>query len=125
MPDMRKFAILLVLVTAAARVAHALPNGVTAELQIDQEQYMPEEDMQVKVRIVNRSGQPVFLGADKQWITFNVIGEHEYIVPKLGEMEVKKPLTLLSGQEVTLEFHPTPYFNFRRPGRYRLWATIN
>jgi len=124
MPAMRKFAILLVLLTAAVRCAQAQPNGVTAELQIDQDQYLPDEDVQLKVRIVNRSGQPVVLGTTKQWITFDVIGEHEYVVPKLGEMQVLSPFTLLSGQAVTREFNPTPYFGFRRSGRYRLGAII-
>jgi len=123
MRDMRKFAILLVLLTAA-HVAQAQPNGVTAELQIEQDQYLPDEDMPVKVRIVNRSGQPVVLGVDKQWITFDIVGEHEYVVPKLAEMEVRGPFTLLSGQAVTKAFNPTPYFNFRRTGRYRLGAIV-
>jgi hypothetical protein len=122
---MRKFAILLVLLAAATLPAAAQPNGVTAELQIDQDQFMPAEDVPVKVRIVNRSGQPVVLGTDKHWITFSVIGEHEYLVPKLGEMEVLGPFTLLSGQAVTREFNPTPYFGFRRTGRYHLGAIIN
>jgi hypothetical protein len=124
MEGMRKFAILLVLLTAAAHSAHAQANGVTAELQLDQGQYLPDEDLQLKVRIVNRSGQPVVLGTDKQWITCDVIGEHEYVVPKLGEMQVMSPFTLLSGQSVTREFNPTPYFGFRRMGRYRLGAII-
>jgi hypothetical protein len=124
MRGMRKFAILLVLLAAATRSAQAQPNGVTAELQIDQDHYLPDEDVLVKVRIVNRSGQPVVLGTDKQWITFDVIGEHEYIVPKLGEMQVFSPFTLLSGQAVTREFNPTPYFGYRRMGRYRLGAII-
>jgi len=121
---MRKFAILLVLITAATHCAQAQLNGLTAELLIDQDQFLPEEDVPVKVRIVNRSGQPVVLGTDKQWITFNVIGEHEYVVPKLGEMQVQSPFTLLSGQTVTREFNPTPYFGYRRMGRYRLGAII-
>ena len=121
---MRKFAILLLLLTAATHSARAQPNGVTAELQIDQDQYLPDEDVQVKVRIVNRSGQTVALGTDKQWITFDIVGEHSYVVPKLAEMPVKNPVTLLSGQSVALEYNPTPYFGFRRMGRYRLGAII-
>jgi hypothetical protein len=124
MQGMRKFAILLVLLTAATHGARAQHTGVTAELQLDQDQFLAEEDVPVKVRIVNRSGQPVVLGTDKQWITFDVVGEHDYVVPKLGEMQVQSPFTLLSGQAVTREFNPTPYFSYRRMGRYRLGAII-
>jgi hypothetical protein len=124
MQGMRKFAILWVVLAAASHCAHAQPNGVTAELQIDTDQFLPDEDVPVKVRIVNRSGQSLVLGSDKQWITFDIVGEHSYVVPKLGEMPVASPFTLLSGQAVTREFNPTPYFGFRRTGRYRLGAII-
>ena len=39
MQGMRKFAILLVLLTAAAQSALAQLNGVSAELQIDKDQF--------------------------------------------------------------------------------------
>jgi hypothetical protein len=109
---------------AAVPPAQAQPNGVTAELQLDQEQYLPDEDLQLKVRIVNRSGQPIVLGEDNQWISFEFMGEREYLVSKLGDMPVKGAFTLLSGQAVTREFNPTPYFGFRRAGHYNVGATI-
>jgi hypothetical protein len=121
---MRKLAILLILWAAAIPAAYSQPNGVTAELQLDQDQYLPDEDLQVKVRIVNRSGQTVVLGEDDQWITFEFMGEREYVVPKLSEMPVKGPFTLQSGQSVTREFNPTPYFGFRHAGRYSVAAII-
>jgi hypothetical protein len=120
----RKFATLLVLLSAAAQGLQAQPNGVTAELRLGQDQYLPDEDVRLQVTIANRSGQPVVLGTDNQWIAFNIVGEHEYVVPKQGEMPVQSPFTLQSGQSVTREFNPTPYFRFREPGRYSLSATI-
>src|SRR5580658_5238651 len=121
---MRKLAILLVLLSAGARFAQAQLNGVTAELKLVQDQYLPDEELQLKVVIANRSGQPVVLGLDNQWITFSVVGEHEYVVPKQGEMPVQGPFTLPSGQVLSRAFNPTPYFGFRQPGRYTLGATI-
>ena len=121
---MRKFAILLLLLTTATHCARAQRTGLTAELQLDQDQFLSDEDVPLKVRIINRSGQPVVLGTAKQWITFDVVGEHDYVVAKLGEMQVQSPFTLLSGQAVTREFNPTPYFGYRRMGRYRLGAII-
>jgi hypothetical protein len=121
---MRKFAILLILLAAAVPPALAQPNGVTAELQLDQDQYLPDEDLQLRVRIVNRSGQPLVLGADNEWISFQIMGEREYVVSKLGDMPVKGPFTLLSGQTVTRAFNPTPYFGFRRAGHYSIAAII-
>jgi apolipoprotein N-acyltransferase len=124
MGGMRKFAMLVVFLAVAVLPAQAQPNGVTAELQLDQDQYLPDEDLPLEVRIVNRSGQTVVLGMDDQWITFQIMGERDYVVSKLKDMPVKGPFTLLSGQAVTREFNPTPYFGFRRAGRYSLGAII-
>jgi hypothetical protein len=121
---MRKLAILIVFMSVAVRSAQGQFAGVTAELQLGQDQYLADEDVQLKVVIANRSGQPVVFGADNQWITFSVVGEHEYVVPKQGEMPVQGLFTLLSGQTVTRVFNPTPYFAFRRPGRYSIAAAI-
>jgi hypothetical protein len=122
---MRKLAILLVLLAATLLRVQAQPGGVSADLQIDQSQYLVDEDLLVKVRVFNRSGQTVTLGGDEDWRTFEVLGEREAIMPKLGEMKVKAPFTLLSGQTVTKEFNLTPYFGFRKPGRYSVGAVIN
>jgi hypothetical protein len=113
------------LLFAALLPARAQLNGVTAQLQLEQNQYMPDEDLQLKVRITNRSGQTVALGQDNQWITFEIVGERDRLVSKQGEMPVKEPFTLLSGQEAARPFNPTPYFDFRRPGRYHIGAVIN
>lgn len=115
---------LLVLLAAAAPFAQAQPNGVTAELQLDQDQYLPGEDLPLTVRIVNRSGQTITLGDDNDWINFEFMGQHQSVVAKLTEMPVKGPFTLLSGQAVTKAFNPTPYFGFRHPGVYTLGAII-
>jgi hypothetical protein len=121
---MRKIALFLVLLTAASHPVCGQPNGVTAELQLDQNQYLPAEDMQLKVRITNRSGQPVAFGQDNQWIAFDIVAERGPVIFKYAEMPVKGPFTLLSGQEAVRSFNPTPYFNFRRPGLYRISALI-
>jgi hypothetical protein len=121
---MRKFAILLILLAAAVPSAVAQLNGVTVELDLDQNTYLPDEDLQLKVRIVNRSGQPLVLGEDNEWITFEVMGEHGFVASKLGDVPVKGPFTLQSGQAITKEFNPTPYFDFRRANLYSLGAII-
>jgi hypothetical protein len=113
------------LFAAAVHPVHGQLNGVTAQLQLDQNQYLPDEDLQLKVRITNRSGQPVAFGQDNQWLTFDVVAEKDSVVSRQGEMQVKGPFTLLSGQDVARPFNPTPYFNFRHPGRYRISAIIN
>jgi hypothetical protein len=121
---MRKFAMALLLLAAAVPCAWAQNNGVTAYLELGQDQYLPDEDVQLKVRIINRSGQPITLGEGNDWISFEVLGEHQTVMSKLGEMPVKGPFTLQSGEAITKEFNPTPYFDFRHPGTYTIGAII-
>ncbi len=122
---MRKFAVLFVLLCAVAQSVMAQLNGVTLDLDLDQQQYLSGEDVRASLTIVNRSGQPLILGATTNWITFDVVGEHEYVVHKLAEMPVKQAFTLLTGQTIVREFNITPYFDFRKPGRYALRAVVS
>jgi hypothetical protein len=123
----RPLFLLVLLAVAAATAARAQVSsvsGVTAELVLDQDQYLPDEDLQLKVRITNRSGQPLTLGQDDSWINFDLVGEKSFLVAKLANMPVAGQFTLLSGQTGSRVLNPTPYFDFRRPGRYRIGATI-
>ncbi len=124
MATMKRIALLAALLGVAAGTARAQFSGITAQLQLTQDQFLPDEDLQLKVRITNRSGQPVSFGRDNNWITFNIMGEKNYLVPKISEMPVIGEFTLLSGQTGTRELNPTPFFDFRRPGHYRIGATI-
>lgn len=121
---MKRFAFLLALLTLAAIPARAQFNGVTAEIVLAQDQYLPGEDLQLKVKIYNRSGQPVTFGLDNNWISFDIVGENNFVVAKTGVMPVKGEFTLLSGQSGALKLNPTPYFDFRAPGGYRIGAMV-
>ena len=121
---MKRIALLLALFAVAAGPARAQFSGVTAELQLAQDQYLPDEDLQLKVKITNRSGQPVVFGRDNNWITFNIVGENNFLVAKTSEMPVSGEFTLLSGQSGARALNLTPYFDFRRQGHYRIGATI-
>ncbi|MGO8700076.1 MAG: hypothetical protein ACLQVY_20500 [Limisphaerales bacterium] len=121
---LRRLLLLGLLATVAATSVRAQVSGVAAELVLDQHQYLPDEDLQLKVRITNRSGQPLTLGQDDSWISFEIVGEKSYLVAKLAPMPVAGEFTLLSGQVGTRALNPTPYFDFRRPGHYRIGASV-
>jgi hypothetical protein len=121
---MRKIGLLAALALLAAWSALAQQNGVTAELLLAQDQYLPNEDLQLKVRISNHSGQTITLGADNDWISMSITGENKSPCARLGEMPVKGEFSLRSGEFGKLPLNPTPYFDFRRPGRYSITATI-
>jgi hypothetical protein len=107
-----------------ASPVRAQVSGVTAELQLGQNQYLPAEDLQLKVRITNRSGQPLTLGQDNSWITFDISSDNNIVVPKTGEVPVKGEFALQSGQTGIRPLNPAPYYDFRRPGHYRIGATV-
>ena len=47
-------------------------SAVTAEVTLEQDQFLPNEDVRVAVRVTNRSGQPLQLGKENDWITFSI-----------------------------------------------------
>jgi len=121
---MKKIGLLAALALLAASTVQAQLNGVTAELKLDQDQYLPGEDLQLKVRIMNRSGQEITLGADNDWIAMSITGENNAPCAKLGDMPLQSEFSLLSGEVGTKSLNPTPYYAFRRLGRYRISARI-
>jgi hypothetical protein len=121
---MKRIGLLAVLALLATSTVQAQLNGVTAELQLDQDQYLPGEDLQLKLRILNRSGQPITLGADNDWIIMSITGENGVPCARLGVMPVQGEFSLLSGQVGTKALNPTPYFDYRGMGRYRITAKI-
>ena len=123
-PRMKRIGLLAALALLAAWPAQAQLNGVTAELKLDQDQYLPGEDLQLKVRVMNRSGQEITLGADNDWISMSIFGDNNVPCAKLGEMPVKGEFSLLSGEVGTQSLNPTPYFDFRHLGRYRVTARV-
>ncbi len=122
---MKQVGLLAALILLAAFNTHAQVYGVTAELKLDQDEYLPDEDMQLKVRVINRSGQEITLGADNSWLVLDVSQENNAPCARLGgDMPVQGEFSLQSGEAGTRTVNPTPYYDFRQLGRYRITATI-
>ncbi|MEJ0090615.1 MAG: hypothetical protein WDM80_12850 [Limisphaerales bacterium] len=97
---------------------------VAVEVTTDQLEFLPSETMAVAVRITNRSGQPLHLGADPHWLTFTVESGDGFIVVKNGEVPVLGEFDLGSSQVATKRVNIESYFGLMRPGRYRVIATV-
>ena len=97
---------------------------VTVELKFDQEQFLPSESVPVAVKITNRSGQPLHLGADPDWLTFTVEAAEGFVVIKNAEVPVVGEFDLESAQEAVKRVDLQPYFAMTKPGRYRVIATL-
>jgi hypothetical protein len=123
--SMRKIVALIALMLVGATVSNAAPNGVSVEVSLEQNQFLPGEDNVVAVRITNVSGRDIELGQDNQWLSFTVQSDRGTVVPRSGEVPVSGKFTLHSAQVGTRRVNIAPYFNFNGPGRYRVTATVN
>ena len=97
---------------------------VEVELSLDQEQFLPSESLPVAVKISNRSGQQIHLGAEADWLTFNVEAVDGFVVIKSAEVPVTGAFDLETGQLGIKRVDLQPYFNLTKPGRYRIIATL-
>ena len=98
---------------------------VNVDLTLEQEQFLPSEAVPLAVKITNRSGQQLHLGADADWLTFNVEADDSYVVIKNAEVPVTGAFELETGQLGIKRVDLQPYFTITKPGRYHVTATLH
>jgi hypothetical protein len=119
-------AALSILALALISLFSAQAQVVTAQVTLEQEQYLPGESLPVTVRIVNNSGQPLHLGADAKWLTFNVeSADNNFVVTKIADPPVTGEFDLGSSEVATKRLDLAPYFTMTHAGRYRVAATVH
>jgi hypothetical protein len=100
---------------------------LTVEVVLDQEQYLRDEALVVKVRITNRSGQTLQLGTDNQWLSFSIESLEQTTagaVARIAEVPVQGEFSLESAQVATRQVNVTPWFDISQAGRYQVAATV-
>ena len=98
---------------------------VDVKVVLDQDQFLPSETLPLAVRITNRSGQTLHLGADPAWLTFSVESDDGFIVTKNSEVPVLGEFDLGSSKVATKRVDLEPYFNLKRQGHYHITATLH
>jgi hypothetical protein len=99
---------------------------VAVEVTTDQDQFLQGESLQLAVKITNRSGQQLHLGADNDWLTFNVESYDGFVVTKNFEVPVKgDAFDLESSQQAVKRVDIAPSFDLSKIGRYKVTATLN
>lgn len=113
-------------VTLLALLASALSALAQLDIEVvlDQEKYLPAEQVVAGIRIVNRSGQTLTLGEDADWAQFTVEkldmgGIHQATPPPL-----QGAFTLESGKQATVKVDIAPSYDLRRQGRYVISAIV-
>lgn len=97
---------------------------VTVEILLDQQQFLPGESLPTAVRIVNRSGQTLHLGADADWLTFAIDSSEGTLPNRQGDVPVQGEFTLENSKMATKHVDLGPYFALTQPGRYSVMATV-
>jgi hypothetical protein len=97
---------------------------ISVELELPQEQFLPSETIPLSVKITNRSGQQLKLGADPAWLTFTVESVDGFVIIKKSEVPVTGEFELESSQLAIKRVDLAPYFVMTKPGRYKIIATL-
>jgi hypothetical protein len=115
---------LLACFTFAALILHTSYAQVTVEVTLPQGQFLPGESLLAAVRITNRSGQKLHLGADQDWLRFDVESREGSVVAKLSDPHVIGEFDLDSLKTATKRVDLAPHFNMIQLGRYSITATV-
>jgi hypothetical protein len=114
----------LLVITGILLVSLLCGNAqVTVDLVLDQEQYLRDESLPVKVRITNRSGRTLKLGGTANWLQFNIESRDGHRVAQLSELP-KEEFTVESSMVATRQVDITPLYTIGAPGRYTVSAEI-
>ena len=117
---MRAFACL----TAFCFGAIAAAKGqVSVELLLNQQQFLRDESLPVKVRLTNRSGQPIKIGNETDWLGFTIEQRDGIVVSKASDFSTTGDFSVDSGFAATRSADLMPYYDLQ-PGRYTISATV-
>jgi hypothetical protein len=115
----------LLVLTLAATAFFRATAQVSVELSVDQSDFLPSETIPLAVKITNRSGQQLHLGADADWLTFNVEAQDGFVVLKKADVPVTGEFDLENSQLAIKRVDLQPYFSITKPGRYHVIATLH
>lgn len=97
---------------------------VVVDLTMNQQQFLPGEDLPVTIHVTNRSGQLLHLG-DSGWLSFFIQSADGSMVVRKADPPVSGLFDLDNGEVATKHINLGPYFNIQRTGTYRVTATLH
>ena len=112
-------ALLALLASALSALAQ-----VEVEVVLDQDKFLPAEQLMAGVRIVNRSGQPLNLGEDADWAQFSIERLDGGAVHRISQPPVQGVFKLDSSERATVKVDLAPCYDLRQQGRYLITATV-
>src|SRR5207244_855983 len=97
---------------------------VSVEVVLDQEQFLLDEALPVKVKIINRSGQTLKLGQDPDWLSFTIESRDGTMVTPLREVAAPGEQAIESSMVGSRRVDLLPFFDLSKPGRYTVKAIV-
>ncbi len=116
--------IILCIIALLAGQAAWLGAQVSLDVVLEQEQFLRDESLPVRVRLTNLSGQTLHLGEEEDWLTFSVESRDGFIVRRRAELKIAGGFDVESTQTATRQVDLMPCFDLSRPGRYTVTATV-
>ena len=113
-------------VALLALLASALSAWAQVEVEVvlDQDKFLPAEQLMAGVRIVNRSGQALNLGEEADWAKFSIERFDGGGVHPISQPPVQGAFKLESSERATVKVDIAPCFDLRKQGRYFITATV-
>ena len=97
---------------------------ISVDLLLDQEQFLRDESVALKIEVSNRSGQKILLGKDPEWVTFSVENLDGSSVGRLDDIKLTGELELESAMAGARTLDLNSFFDVAKPGRYAVTATV-
>ena len=105
-------------------ISVAVHAQVELEVLLDQDKFLPAEQLMAGVRIVNRSGQALILGEDVDWAQFSIQRLDGGVVHKLNDPPLQGSFRLESGERATVKVDIAPHYDLRQQGRYHITGLV-
>ncbi len=121
---MRK-SVVLILALVLAAWSRVSAQIVSVEVAFEQDQFLPGESIVAAVKIINRSGQQLHLGADTSWLEFSIESTDGFVVKRSGDPAVSGAFDLESSQMATKKVELANCFDLKHTGRYKVTATLH
>src|SRR3954451_16996147 len=95
---------------AACCIGAQVRAQLALEIVLEQQQFLKDEALPIKVRITNRSGQTLDFGKEADWLTFSVESRDGFQVLRRRELVVPGEFSLESAAVATRRVDLAPHF---------------
>lgn len=115
----------LVLIVAVFFAVLTAAAQVKVDVRFDGEQFIANEPLIARVRIINDSGSTLRLGEDADWLTFTIETTDGHPVRSLRPPKVEgEPFNLESSHTATARVDLAPAFDLTQTGKYKVVASV-